>query len=212
MIALSEIIRDVKKVMNEAGDEEEAVLITEDKVNLDLYIEDAISSAVAFVQKVSPIKGVNLASSKASPVKNEDGTGHVLCPSDYVCLVGFKMSRWSRVCVVAYPEGSEMWAQQMNSYTRSGPNKPCCIEGHDQDGNRIISYFSVPSGQEHTISLFIYEASFDKEKGLNCSNDFIYKSVVFKTASIVYDIFQDINTSQAMEKESLNYLNINQVQ
>lgn len=210
MISLPEIIRDVKKVMNEAGDEEEAILITEDKVNLDLYVESAVSSSVAFVQKLSPIKNVNPKSATLEAVDNTDGTGYVVCPDDYVGLIGMKMSKWNRICVVAYPEGSEMWAQQMNQYTRSGPNKPCCIEGYSADGNRIISYFSIPKGQEHKVSLFRYESAFDRNEGLNCTNEFLYKAVVFKAASLVYQMFQDDNTSQALERESLKFLNLNQ--
>lgn len=211
MISLPEIIRDVKKVMNEAGDEEEAVLISEDKVNLDLYVENAISSAVAFVQKNSPIKNVNPKSDNPDAVKNDDGeTGYIICPSDYVCLIGMKMSKWNRICITAYPEGSEEWAQQMNPYTRSGPNKPCCIEGNADDGKKIISYFSIPEGQEHKVSLFRYEASFNRNEGLNCTNDFLYKAVVYKAASLVYEMFQDADTSQVLENEALKFLSISQ--
>lgn len=208
MITLPEIVRDVKKVINEAGDEEEAILITEDKVNLDLYVESAVSSSVAFIQRLSPIKNVNPKSATLAAVDNKDGTGYVVCPDDYVGLIGMKMSKWNRICVVAYPEGSEMWAQQMNQYTRSGPNKPCCIEGYSPEGKKIISYFSIPKGQEHSVTLFRYESAFDGNEGLNCTNEFLYKAVVYKAASLVYQMFQDENTSQALEREALKYISV----
>lgn len=208
---LAEMVRDIKKVINEAGDEEEVLLITEDKVNLDLYIEEALSSSVLFFQRNMPATTINMKAALSGERAGAEGMDcHVIdVPEDYVRLVRLKMKSWRRACVTTFPVGGEEWKRQQNPHTRAKLWKPVCIEDVNNKGKRVLRCYGVGYQDGGTIDDFVYEAKFNVEEGLNVTDENLYKAILYKAASLVYAIYQDSQSSALLEREAYKMIGLN---
>ena len=135
MVKKDEIISKVKSIMNEIGEEEtNSSLLDEDTIKIDQYIESCIGDALAMIVLKSAI-----------PVNpnNNDGTGYIVLPDDFLKLIAFKMEGWKRTVSEAFPLDSEKAKQQSNEYTRGGNNKPVCVLSYSPEGKKVLEYYSV---------------------------------------------------------------------
>ena len=166
MVKKDEIISKVKAIMNEIGEEEtNSSLLDEDTIKIDQYIESCIGDALAMIVLKSAIP-VNPKKGTSNPVNNNDGTGYIVLPDDFLKLIAFKMEGWKRTVSEAFPLDSEKAKQQSNEYTRGGNNKPVCVLSYSPEGKKVLEYYSV-TGSNHTVSVFVYEASYEPSSGIN---------------------------------------------
>lgn len=209
MVTESEIVSKVKAIMNEIGEESNPSLLDEDTIKIDEYIKKCIGDALSLIILNSERRGINpKKDSSIKPVSNNDGTGYIVLPSDFVRLLAFKMEGWNRTVSKTFPIDSEEAKQQSNLYTRGGKNKPVCVLSYSPEGEKILEYYSLGSEEEHTISQFVYEAAYDSETGINVSSsDPIFYALCYMTASLVYSIFENPNTAKEMQTIAINYIN-----
>lgn len=152
MVTKDEIISKVKAIMNEIGEETNSSLLDEDTIKIDQYIESCIGDALAMIVLKSAIP-VNPKKGTSSPVKNDDGTGYIVLPDDFLKLIAFRMEGWKRTVSEAFPLESEQAKQQSNEYTRGGNNKPVCILSYSPEGKKTLEYYSVGTDSNHTVSV-----------------------------------------------------------
>lgn len=190
MVKKDEIISKVKAIMNEIGEEEtNSSLLDEDTIKIDQYIESCIGDALAMIVLKSAIP-VNPKKGTSNPVNNNDGTGYIVLPDDFLKLIAFKMEGWKRTVSEAFPLDSEKAKQQSNEYTRGGNNKPVCVLSYSPEGKKILEYYSV-TGSNHTVSVFVYEASYEPSSGINMeSSDAVFYALCYMTAGLVYSILK----------------------
>ena len=173
MVTKDEIISKVKAIMNEIGEETNSSLLDEDTIKIDQYIESCIGDALAMIVLKSAIP-VNPKKGTSNPVNNNDGTGYIVLPDDFLKLIAFKMEGWKRTVSEAFPLDSEKAKQQSNEYTRGGNNKPVCVLSYSPEGKKVLEYYSV-TGSNHTVSVFVYEASYEPSSGINMkSSDAVF--------------------------------------
>lgn len=208
MVTENEIVSKVKAIMNEIGEDTNSSLLDEDTIKIDEYIKSCIGDALSLIILNSGIKGINpKKNTETKPSKNDDGSGYIILPDDFVKLLAFRMDGWKRTVSVAFPLDSEEAKRQANIYTRGGENKPVCILSYSQEGKKTLEYYSVADGKEHTVSLFVYEASYNSETGVNIeSSDPLFYALCYMTASLVYSIFENPNTAKEMQTIAVNYL------
>lgn len=207
MVKKDEIISKVKAIMNEIGEEEtNSSLLDEDTIKIDQYIESCIGDALAMIVLKSAIP-VNPKKGTSNPVNNNDGTGYIVLPDDFLKLIAFKMEGWKRTVSEAFPLDSEKAKQQSNEYTRGGNNKPVCVLSYSPEGKKVLEYYSV-TGSNHTVSVFVYEASYEPSSGINMkSSDAVFYALCYMTAGLVYSIFENQATAEEMQKIAINYIN-----
>lgn len=87
-----------------------------------------------------------------SQVKNTDGTGYVVLPSDYMRLVAFKLWSWAGVVRETIDPLSDEARQQVSRWTRGTPQKPKAMEDVDQAGNKILRYWTAGMYNSPTAS------------------------------------------------------------
>ena len=186
MVKKDEIISKVKAIMNEIGEEEtNSSLLDEDTIKIDQYIESCIGDALAMIVLKSAIP-VNPKKGTSNPVNNNDGTGYIVLPDDFLKLIAFKMEGWKRTVSEAFPLDSEKAKQQSNEYTRGGNNKPVCVLSYSPEGKKVLEYYSV-TGSNHTVSVFVYEASYEPSSGINMeSSDAVFYALCYMAAGLVY--------------------------
>lgn len=201
-----EIIKKVRVIMNEAGEEVKLSLLSEDTVNLDEYIKSSIPDAVNIVIANSPVRCVNKKQSAQKAVSTGSGSGYVILPDDFITLIAFKLNGWKRMVSVLYPITSEEYKVQCNEYTRSGVNKPMCFLNYNSSGQKILEYYS--SGiTSPIIDTFVYEGEYRSDEGISLSaNDPLAQSICYMCASLVYSIFENEKTAKEMQTISLNLI------
>lgn len=208
MVTQENIVNKVREIMNEAAKDNlpEEGFLEEDTLSLETYIISCIPDALSLIinsshKCVNPKNGTSLA-----PTPNSDGTGYVILPDDFVSLVTFKMQGWKRIVSQAYTTDSEIYKAQCNENTRAGVCKPVCILSVNPEGKRILEYYSVKGSP--VIELFVYEAGYNPEEGLNISeSDSLFQALCYMVASLVYSIFENQATAKEMQTISINLLN-----
>lgn len=196
----NEIIAKVRLIMNEAGENQVLSLLNEDSIKLDEYIKGCIPDAVNIIASNSNYLCVNKKSKTDfadSEIKNnEDGSGYIILPKDYISLVAIRMNGWSRIVVKAANEGSELAIAQHNKYTRAGKCKPVCVLTKNESGESVLEFYSVEGIPK--VSLFLYEAKYiDAIPG--GAEEPISVAVCYMCASLVYSIFENKDTAAQMK-------------
>lgn len=87
-----------------------------------------------------------------SQVKNTDGTGYVVLPTDYMRLVAFKLWSWAGVVRETIDPLSDEARQQVSRWTRGTPQKPKAMADVDQNGNKILRYWTAGMYNSPTAS------------------------------------------------------------
>lgn len=207
MVATEDIVLKVRSIMNEIGEDANTSLLEEDTIRIDEYIKSCIPEAVVLVVQNSPNRCVNPKSSTISATSNSDGSGYVLVPSDYIALVAFKMAGWKRIVSKAHEADSEVYKAQCNPATRAGKYKPVCIDTYNSSGKRVLEYYSLGSGDAHTVEMFVYESKFDETAGLNIdAGNPLFGAVCYMCASLVYSIFENQATAKEMQTIAINLI------
>ena len=78
---------------------------------------------------------------------NQDGSGKIELPKDFLKLVAFKMDSWRRTIYSAIDETSPLFPLQDSLVTRGGTNKP--VVAITSDG--YLRFWSVPPFQRNPI-------------------------------------------------------------
>ena len=204
----NEIVAKVRAIMNEAGEEESLTLLSEDNIKLDTYIKSSIPDAVSIVALNSPVKGVNVKEhSNAKLIISTDGnSGTVDIPSDFILLRGLKISSWKRIISELKSISSEEYKYIGSGYQIAGLNHPMCFESWDSDG-KVIEFYAKGMKTEDVISVYKYEAQYKSSDGLKLdSGDSLAQAVCYMTASLVYAIFENYNTSKSMQETAINLI------
>lgn len=93
-------------------------------------------------------------------VTNTDGSGAVLLPADFLRLVGFRMSGWSRDAKVITDGASNEGSMQASPWTRGTPQKPKVMLGTAFGGRRYLEYYTAAktsqNGYVRTVTYLAY--------------------------------------------------------
>lgn len=163
------LISDVKVKIDEMMPEGEGVQFTVlDQTNttdtLDLYINALLDESATLLHQIAPIDFINGKVCTTAPVKTDpdDGTGYIELPTDYLRFKSLRLEGWLRDCIELIRPSDPKYKKQGNTVTRGGKAKPvCAISERIIDGTlkKVIEYYSLNIGDEHTVSKFIYIAN-----------------------------------------------------
>ena len=93
----------------------------------DSLMEEVIDEACNNYLMLVPIHLVNTGTLTTSTfINNNDGTGYIKLPLDFLRLSGFKMIGWRRQVTTPITQESPRYNLQLNKYTRAGIAKPVC--------------------------------------------------------------------------------------
>lgn len=193
MIATDELVRRVRRLVNEAEEDASLSLVSEDTRSIDTHILRLLPQAVALAQR-NKGKGVGCVNPRSvSPhdaviADNGDGGGALSLPADFVSLVSLQLDGWRRPCTVLHASGSAEALAQGNRYTRAGMCRPVCVEGCGAGGTRVALLYPLPQGAG--LGHFVYEASFDAEQGLVGGDAVLEDAVAYYCTALLYSVFE----------------------
>jgi len=126
---------------------------------LDVQINAFLDPSAKFIHQTAPLTYIDGSLCTTEPVNNNDGTGYVETPTDYIRLQSFKMSLWEREVNEAITPQEPAYKLQTNTYTRGGKSKPVCVIMQKNVSGAIkkaIQYYSLDTDDTHTVEQFIY--------------------------------------------------------
>lgn len=161
--SIDEIIDAVRVKLDEIGlNESEMMDAEEDNKNLDEVIKSCISEAyrmVSLLADVSMIEGKD-GSSSALTI-GSDLVGRVTLPSDFIRLVGIRLSSWNSAKSSAVPEDSPEYRMQSNKWVCGSPSRPVVALVHN-GSLRVLELYKASSSNDKLRS-FTYVASISKD-------------------------------------------------
>ena len=151
-VPLSDIIREVKIILDE-NITESFIEGDPDQLQLKDHIEARILDAVRNIHEAAGSEmlddGLPIPTSGESLLQvNEDGTGYVRLPDDFMRLVIFKMTKWKRPVVEAISDTDPRYFPQKSEFLgiRGGVDKPVCAVTTG-NASKILEFYSLPPGE-----------------------------------------------------------------
>ncbi len=143
-----------------------------DTLSLDDIIESKIEEAARLITRDAPVYlldgGVSFGEKDESGVQtysvvwfSREGLsgGYIVLPKDFLRLVSFQMSDWSRAVTVAITEDNPLYAQQSSRYpgVRGCPQNPvvALVSHHIGDG-LVLEFYSCTGGSGVTVKRGTY--------------------------------------------------------
>lgn len=199
LYSIADIVSDVRIAINENASSSGALDIDIDNLELEEIIKQKILDAIQLVNETAPTYLIDGKKIGATPIKNQDGSGYIVLPDDFMRLVIFRMDGWKRPVTSAMQDSSPDYILQKNKYVRGGIDKPKCAITTDANGKKILEYYSLPgSVSGHIISVGFYIPYPSITNNQTEISDKLYRAVIYVTASL---------TMTALEKtEYANYL------
>ena len=191
MISGDDLVRRVRRLVNEADDDASVSLMAVDRCSFDTNVRELMPQAVAFVQRSKGMSGMRVnVKSAHGLVAEASGTGaRVVLPADYVSFVQARMPGWRRPCRESYTAGSPMAVLQENGYASAGYCKPVCVDGCGEGGVKVLYLYPRPEAVE-TVDELLYEAQYDEAEGLVCCDACMADAVAYECAALLYTVFE----------------------
>lgn len=164
---VSDMIREIRVAIDSNQDSDQLSGIGDiDTLSLDEIIRSKIAEAARVVVLNAPSYLLDGGESLEATVTWNGTSGRMTLPADFLRLVVFKMSDWSRAVTVPISETDPMYAQQSSRWAgvRGCPQKPVVAIVPDADGLSLefyssngeverASYIAVPKVTDDKIGL-----------------------------------------------------------
>ncbi len=167
------------------------------------YIDSTLDEAADEMLLLAPLSKLSGVSKDMSDVSchadEDDESGYIIKPSDWLRLYTFQMSGWSKpLHEVVYPEDYR-YALQFSRWTRGSIVKPVVI-----DDGECLRYYSVRRGI-HAVKALRYISKFDSSTDYPRS---VGELIALNTALKIHNIFGNKEESERLlsEMESLRQM------
>nr|DAW63116.1 MAG TPA: hypothetical protein [Caudoviricetes sp.] len=162
---LNDILQKSKQILGEINLLSEST-VSNNALPIDNLILSFCDQAIEEVLLKVPIYCLNLSEIPNDPIKNQDGSGYIELPEDFLPRVIIQMEGWQREVNQIIKEENPIYKQQKNPATRGGIVKPVCVLCK-RGKNGILEYYSLPPKvRTHTAKIKLYQKkiSIDKNK------------------------------------------------
>lgn len=137
-----------------------------------------------------------------TPTSNQDGTGVIELPDDYLRLALLQMTEWSVPVHIAISADHPLYKQQFNKYTRGHKNKPVVVYSNN-GSKQYLEYYSVASN--HTVKTLSYIKKFEIADEYH---DTVAELIALNCAKKVYEVFGNTEQVSLMTSEIQNVQNV----
>ena len=171
-----------------------------DTLSLNEVIRSKIEEAVRRVETSAPVYLLEEGHEFGEAVYWEDnGSGWVLLPDDFMRLIAFRMSDWERTCYNAISVDDPLYDLQSSRYKgiRGNVQKPVCAVVNRAEG-KVLEFFSCNSEDAYVKrATYMPYPKIDDEDGIDISER-CYTAVVYTTAALVLTAYGASEQAAAM--------------
>ena len=157
-VPVSDVVREVKIILDENISETPVLVDDPDQLQLDDHIKARIVDAVRSIHEAAdssllddglliPLTVDGLPTVQVNP----DGSGYVKLPDDFMRLVIFKMTVWKRPVIMAISDTDPRYFLQKSRFMgiRGGVDKPICAITTGE-ASKVLEFYSLPPGELDT--------------------------------------------------------------
>ena len=195
MITTVELIKKVRCLINEADDDAELSLITDDMRSIDDTISGLLPQAVAIVQKQCNGCYVNAKALNAALQESGDGFMCVALPQDFEGMVSARLTSWRVSCKDIFSSDSPDALYKFGKNAGGLSTRPLCVLDFSGDGERVVKFF--PSSSADSLAHFVYEARFNATDGLNMCDNRMADAVAYVCAALLYNVFERYDAAKS---------------
>lgn len=190
--------------MEESGQGYGSVPLPEvDSLGIDYYIKSKIPEAVVKVFAAAPSYLLEQTDMRpaALPRQFQDGSGELLLPDDMLKMTLFRMQGWKRPVTRFIDETDPAAELQRNIYSRGGVSKPVAVITHNNAGQRVLRYYSLPPEvRNHKIEEALYVKLPDLSNPVEI-NEVLLPSITYSAAAMVYEITGEAERAEIMNRQ-----------
>lgn len=198
---LNDILQKSKQILGEINLLSEST-VSNNALPIDNLILSFCDQAIEEVLLKVPIYCLNLSEIPNDPIKNQDGSGYIELPDDFLPRVIIQMEGWQREVNQIIKEENPFYKQQKNLATRGGTAKPVCVLCK-RGGKEILEYYSLPPKvRVHSAKIKLYQKKITIDKS-NLTEDLNINDRLLMAIS--YTVCKYINLSIG-DPNLLNFL------
>ena len=188
---INEIVDAVRVKLDEIGlNESEMMDEDADNVNLDTVIRSCVSEAYRMVSLLADVSMIEGKDGSGSALEiGTDLVGVVPVPSDFIRLVGIRLSSWSSAKSSAIPEDSPEYRMQSNKWACGTPSNPVVALVNRKSG-RELELFKAKSTSD-TLWSFTYVASVAKSAQSVGISDQLSDAFIYFVAGLAMVTFRE---------------------
>lgn len=199
------IKRDVRRVIDENYSSERLIADEDvDTLSLDEIIVAKLLDAVRRVHSEAPQYLLEAGHQLDDAVYwDNQYSGHILLPADFMRLVVFRMSDWERPVYNAIAVTDGQYKLQWSRYKglRGNVQRPVCAVVSRPEG-RVLEFWSCNSDEAYVAQgNYIPYPSIDEDGGVDISER-CYESVLYATAALTLYAYGDKDKGLSMEELS----------
>ena len=169
-VTLSDVIREVKIILDENITEVSVLTDDPDQLQMEGHIRARIIDAVRAIHEAADssmlddglliplVDGGESTIHVTQGTVYQDGTGYVTLPDDFMRLVIFKMTKWKRPVVFAISDTDPRYFLQKSRFVgiRGGIDKPVCAITTGE-ASKVLEFYSLPAGEaDHSVEKHRY--------------------------------------------------------
>ena len=193
---ISDIIKSVKIAIdeNDSAGINSILVADPDQLQLDELIRSKIVDAVRYIHQVAPSHRIDGITASATATISQSGKVIIPLPADFMRIVIFKMTGWTRPITDPISDTSPLYAMQHSKYTgiKGGSEKPVAAIT-SVAGQKVLEGFSSPAGD--SIEKLVYlpvpkiEGTSPNETISICNQ--LLQPIIYQCAGLVAMTYKD---------------------
>lgn len=202
---VSEIVRDVRVCIDENATSERLLQDSDiETLSLNDIIRSKIEEGVRRVESVCPVYLLEDGHHFGDSIFwNDDGSGFVLLPDDFMRLISFRMSDWEKSCHSAISPEDSLYDLQSSRHKglRGSPQLPVCAIVPRAEG-KVLEFFSCKSNDSYVkTATYRPYPKIDEYEGIDIS-EHCYVPILYTISSLVVSSLGMSEQSQMLENLS----------
>ncbi|MDE7160994.1 MAG: hypothetical protein K2O24_09190, partial [Muribaculaceae bacterium] len=179
-----------------------------DTLTFDEIIYAKLADAVRLVETEAPLFMLESGHDfgEGNVFIGEDGKGFIILPNDFMRLISFRMSDWTRTVYEAISESDPQYALQSSRFKGicGNPEKPVVAIVRRSEG-KVLEFYSCKT-EEASVAQATYLPipKIDRDGGIDVAKD-CYRAAVYRAASLALASVGD-QLSTTMLEISKSYL------
>lgn len=179
-----------------------------DTLTLDEIIYAKLADAVRMVEMEAPLTMLESGHDfgEHDTYIGEDGKGFIILPDDFMRLISFRMSDWTRTIYEAITESDPQYALQSSRFKGicGNPEKPVVAVVRRSEGKVLEFYSCRDNAATVAQATYLPIPKIDRDGGIDVAED-CYRAAVYRAASLALASVGD-QLSTSMLEISKSYL------
>ncbi len=201
-VQIADLVKDVKIVIDENIATDPVLADDDNQLELEELIAARAVDAVRSIHEAAPSDMLDDGDTLpvTGIVTNQDGSGYVPLPDDFMRLVIFQLATWNRPVVTPIADTDPRYPMQKSRFlgVRGGPDKPVCAITTGSAG-KVLEFYSVVAGTSATVSKAKYLPLPKVENNAIKVCTKLYNAVVYECAALVALTLKDDNAKNFFE-------------